>query len=91
MDERPILTPNWVTPTPVLLTSLSEATKLALRLLNIRTKIDLDNKGGPTMSGLYQRIQELTNPTAWSNVDDPKASIRFYYQMELPGYRIYRA
>ena len=69
--------------------SIREATIKALNALGITTRECMENKGGPTTSGLYEKVQTLVKPERWASIEDPKCSIRENYQMVLPGYKIY--
>ena len=77
--------------TPVLnLGSVKEATKSALDFMAIRTRNDLDALGGPTESGLYDKVKGYTVPSLWDSIKDPKASVRASYERMLEGYKIYQ-
>lgn len=70
-------------------TTILKATKRALIELSIKNRDDLDDKKGPTKSGLYDKVKELVDPTVWNKIQDPKASIRSRYEKILPGYRYF--
>ena len=70
-------------------TSFKDATKSALAFLGIRTRKDLDDLGGPTRSGLYDKTKAYI-PSLWDVPKDPKASVRASYERMLEGYKIYQ-
>tara|TARA_B100001094_G_C17508961_1_gene474642 strand:- start:15 stop:482 length:468 start_codon:yes stop_codon:yes gene_type:complete len=85
-NETPVPSVNSTVP---ILGSVKEATKSALDFLGIETRGDLDALGGPTESGLYDKVQAYTKSSIWDAIKDPKASVRASYERMLDGYKIY--
>jgi len=68
---------------------IQDILKLILVIGNIKSKDDLDEWcGGRNRTKLYTLIQIFAS-SHWDSLVDPKAYVRYYYQIHLIGFQIY--
>ena len=68
--------------------NLRSATKLVLDIANIQSREELDQWCGDIgRKRLYDFVQRIA-PGDWEIIKTPQASVRFYYETMLTGYKI---
>lgn len=74
----------------LVMTSIKKATELVLQIANIRTKEELTTWcGNEGLNKLYNFVKQIT-PDIWESIEHPECSVRYYYQLVLVGYKIYK-